>query len=239
MTGVSGPAGVLVDTVPGALVRRHARGAPRVAGSPVLGARHDRHRERLRSAHLRAGRDVLLARARCARRDRRRDGGGGAGGDLAATGEGRARSLPRGAVAARLAVVVVLISAVVGLLNADRGGPLALLVLLGFVIGFDLLLRRTRFGPHIFAVGGNAETATSRAQPRRELNLGEDKCVPDRGIRSWRIGSAGRPQPGSAAPQPRSVARPRCTRRPPQPRCGHPAAQPRSAARVSVIRNPP
>ncbi|WP_437530826.1 hypothetical protein WME79_00365 [Sorangium sp. So ce726] len=67
--------------------------------------------------------------------------------------------VPRGAVAARLAVVVVLVPAVVGLLNADRGVPLALLLLLGFVIGFDLLLRRTRFGRHILAVGGNAEAA--------------------------------------------------------------------------------
>ncbi|WP_438007303.1 hypothetical protein WME89_00365 [Sorangium sp. So ce321] len=65
----------------------------------------------------------------------------------------------RGAMAARIAGVLVLVAAVVGLLNADRGVPLALLLLLGFVIGFDLLLRRTRFGRYIFAVGGNAEAA--------------------------------------------------------------------------------
>ncbi|AGP33086.1 hypothetical protein BE04_15630 [Sorangium cellulosum] len=68
----------------------------------------------------------------------------------------------RGAMAARLAVVVVLVPAIVGLLNADRGVPLALLMLLGFVIGFDLVLRRTRFGRYVFAVGGNA-VATRRA----------------------------------------------------------------------------
>ncbi|WP_437879143.1 sugar ABC transporter permease [Sorangium sp. So ce513] len=67
--------------------------------------------------------------------------------------------LPRGAMAARVAAVLVLVPAVVGVLNADRGVPLALLLLLGFVIGFDLLLRRTRFGRHVFAVGGNAEAA--------------------------------------------------------------------------------
>ncbi|AUX38707.1 ABC transporter permease [Sorangium cellulosum] len=65
----------------------------------------------------------------------------------------------RGAMVARVAIVAVLVPAVVGLLNADRGVPLALLLLLGFVIGFDLLLRRTRFGRHVFAVGGNAEAA--------------------------------------------------------------------------------
>ncbi|XXX77226.1 hypothetical protein WMF30_00430 [Sorangium sp. So ce134] len=39
------------------------------------------------------------------------------------------------------------------------GVPLALLLLLGFVLGFDLLLRRTRLGRYVFAVGGNAEAA--------------------------------------------------------------------------------
>ncbi|KYF64751.1 ABC transporter permease, partial [Sorangium cellulosum] len=67
--------------------------------------------------------------------------------------------LSMGAMAARVAGVLALVPAVVGLLNADRGVPLALLLLLGFVIGFDLLLRRTRFGRHVFAVGGNAEAA--------------------------------------------------------------------------------
>ncbi|WP_437958243.1 hypothetical protein WME76_00380 [Sorangium sp. So ce119] len=67
--------------------------------------------------------------------------------------------LSMGAMAARVAGVLALVPAVVGLLNADRGVPLALLLLLGFVIGFDLLLRRTRFGRHILAVGGNAEAA--------------------------------------------------------------------------------
>ncbi|WP_437724707.1 sugar ABC transporter permease [Sorangium sp. So ce861] len=65
----------------------------------------------------------------------------------------------RGAMAARFAVVVGLVPAIVGLLNADRGVPLALLLLLGFVIGFDVVLRRTRFGRYVFAVGGNAEAA--------------------------------------------------------------------------------
>jgi D-xylose transport system permease protein len=44
-------------------------------------------------------------------------------------------------------------------LAADRGLPLAVLILLAFVVGFDLLTTRTRFGRHIYAVGGNAEAA--------------------------------------------------------------------------------
>ena len=55
-----------------------------------------------------------------------------------------------------LAIVVLV---VVYVLNSDRGVPFAALILVGFVVGFDLVLRRTRFGRHVFAVGGNAEAA--------------------------------------------------------------------------------
>jgi D-xylose transport system permease protein len=34
-----------------------------------------------------------------------------------------------------------------------------LLIFLGFIVIFDVLLRNTRFGRHVFAVGGNAEAA--------------------------------------------------------------------------------
>ncbi|MGK4008080.1 hypothetical protein WMF31_36015 [Sorangium sp. So ce1036] len=65
----------------------------------------------------------------------------------------------RGAMIARMAAVLVLVPAVVARLSADRGVPLALLLLLGFVSGFDFLVRRTRLGRHLLAVGGNAEAA--------------------------------------------------------------------------------
>jgi D-xylose transport system permease protein len=61
--------------------------------------------------------------------------------------------------AVRLAAVAVLILVVAAVLNADRGVPLALLILLGFVVAINLLTRRTTFGRHVFAVGGNAEAA--------------------------------------------------------------------------------
>ena len=58
---------------------------------------------------------------------------------------------------------VVLIAALtlvaVFVLNSDRGVPLVLLILLGLIVVFDQLLRRTRFGRYVFAVGGNAEAA--------------------------------------------------------------------------------
>ena len=74
----------------------------------------------------------------------------------------RAAGLPtfsRMAILTRIGLVWVLAPAVVAFLNGDRGVPLALVLLLGVVIGFDLIIRRTRFGRHVFAVGGNAEAA--------------------------------------------------------------------------------
>jgi D-xylose transport system permease protein len=53
---------------------------------------------------------------------------------------------------------VVLVAAVL-VFNSDRGTPLALLIFVGFVVFFDLILRRTRYGRSIFAVGGNVEAA--------------------------------------------------------------------------------
>jgi D-xylose transport system permease protein len=65
----------------------------------------------------------------------------------------------RSAIGTRIAAVWVLAPAIVAFLNRDRGVPLALVLLLALVIGFDILIRRTRFGRHVFAVGGNAEAA--------------------------------------------------------------------------------
>jgi D-xylose transport system permease protein len=47
----------------------------------------------------------------------------------------------------------------VAILLSDRGVPLAALILLGLVGGFAFITQRTRFGRHIYAVGGNAEAA--------------------------------------------------------------------------------
>jgi D-xylose transport system permease protein len=55
-----------------------------------------------------------------------------------------------------LAVAVLAVAAV---LNADRGLPLALIIFVGLVIIVDLLIRRTTFGRHVLAVGGNIEAA--------------------------------------------------------------------------------
>lgn len=59
----------------------------------------------------------------------------------------------------RAAVASVLVLVTVYVLNSNRGVPLAALILVGFVVFFDYVIRRTTFGRHILAVGGNAEAA--------------------------------------------------------------------------------
>ncbi len=43
--------------------------------------------------------------------------------------------------------------------NPIQGVPSAVLIFLAFVVFFDFVVRRTRFGRYVFAVGGNAEAA--------------------------------------------------------------------------------
>jgi D-xylose transport system permease protein len=73
-----------------------------------------------------------------------------------------AAGLPLGGWAGELAKFVVIAGVIFGtmaVLASDRGVPLSLLILLALIVGFDLILTRTRFGRHVFAVGGNAEAA--------------------------------------------------------------------------------
>ena len=62
-------------------------------------------------------------------------------------------------VAVRIAAVALVSFGVVFVLDKDRGLPLALVILVGFVVVFDYIIRRTTFGRHVLAVGGNAEAA--------------------------------------------------------------------------------
>jgi len=63
------------------------------------------------------------------------------------------------AQAVRFALVSAVVIVAVAILNSDRGVPLAVLILLAFVIGMEYVVKRTGFGRHVFAVGGNAEAA--------------------------------------------------------------------------------
>ncbi len=59
----------------------------------------------------------------------------------------------------KLVVIAAGTIVAVAVFNADRGVPLAVCIFVGFVVIFDVLTRRTVFGRHVFAVGGNAEAA--------------------------------------------------------------------------------
>ncbi|MBB4661628.1 sugar ABC transporter permease [Conexibacter arvalis] len=62
-------------------------------------------------------------------------------------------------VALRVAGVALVTAVVIAVLTDDRGVPLAILILIGAVVLFDYIVRRTRFGRHVLAVGGNEEAA--------------------------------------------------------------------------------
>jgi D-xylose transport system permease protein len=64
-----------------------------------------------------------------------------------------------GALIFRFVLVAVVTIVAVAILNSDRGVPLAVLILLAFVVGMEFVVKRTGFGRHVFAVGGNAEAA--------------------------------------------------------------------------------
>jgi D-xylose transport system permease protein len=61
--------------------------------------------------------------------------------------------------AIRIALVAAVTLVAVAILNSDRGVPLALLILIGFVVGMEYVAQSTRFGRHVYAVGGNVEAA--------------------------------------------------------------------------------
>ncbi|WP_017610391.1 sugar ABC transporter permease [Nocardiopsis xinjiangensis] len=74
----------------------------------------------------------------------------------------RAAGLPHRSLAEtvlRTALLAVPLAAGAWILNQHNGLPLAFLVFVGAVVTLDLVLRKTRYGRMIYAVGGNAEAA--------------------------------------------------------------------------------
>jgi len=59
----------------------------------------------------------------------------------------------------RVALVAVLLGAVVYVVDQDRGVPYIIVVLGGLYVILAWVLERSRFGRHVYAVGGNAEAA--------------------------------------------------------------------------------
>ena len=98
----------------------------------------------------------------------------------------------------------------VAIVNADRGLPLAALILIGFVVLFQYITSRTRFGRHIYAVGGNAEAAR-----RAGINVNRVRVVVFMLARAWPP-SAGswRPRACSRSTSPPAAATCCCSRSP-------------------------
>jgi D-xylose transport system permease protein len=67
-----------------------------------------------------------------------------------------------------VALVTIVATAV---LNSDRGVPLAVMILLAFVVGMEYVVKRTGFGRHVFAVGGNAEAARRAGIPVNRIRV--------------------------------------------------------------------
>jgi len=59
----------------------------------------------------------------------------------------------------RVVLVAVVVCGVLVVFYMDRGLPLAAVIFVGLVILIDWLTKRTIYGRHIYAVGGNAESA--------------------------------------------------------------------------------
>jgi D-xylose transport system permease protein len=71
----------------------------------------------------------------------------------------------------RFVLLAAVTIAAVLVLNSDRGVPLALLILLAFVVGMEYLAKRTTFGRHVYAVGGNAEAARRAGIPINRVRV--------------------------------------------------------------------
>jgi D-xylose transport system permease protein len=62
-------------------------------------------------------------------------------------------------LATRIVGLAVIVAATVAVLNAWQGVPVVLCIFVGLVAVVDLVLRKTRYGRSIYAVGGNVEAA--------------------------------------------------------------------------------
>jgi D-xylose transport system permease protein len=78
---------------------------------------------------------------------------------------------PLAGVVVRTVIVGAASFIAVSILISDRGIPLSLLILLAFCGFFAWVTTRTRFGRHIYAVGGNAEAARRAGIPINRVRI--------------------------------------------------------------------
>ena len=145
----------------------------------------------------------------------------------------------------RIVVVAVARSWRSSILNSDRGLPLAVLILLAFVVGMQYVVMRTRFGRHVFAVGGNAEAARRagiNVTPIRVIVFahrrldGGDRRHPGRVAAAGRQPDLGRQRPAAARDRRPGDRRHQPVRR---PRLGVVGAAGRAGDRLDLQRHGP
>jgi D-xylose transport system permease protein len=78
---------------------------------------------------------------------------------------------PLAGIVVRTVIVGAATFIAVSILISDRGIPLSALILVAFCAFFAWLTTRTRFGRHIFAVGGNAEAARRAGIPINRVRI--------------------------------------------------------------------
>jgi D-xylose transport system permease protein len=66
---------------------------------------------------------------------------------------------PMSVIALQVIALAVITGAAVWYANKDRGVPVSTLILLLFLLFWSFIASKTRFGRHVYAVGGNAEAA--------------------------------------------------------------------------------
>lgn len=66
---------------------------------------------------------------------------------------------PMSKIMIRFIGLLVFLSGITYLMGSFRGIPLALLIFVGLIAVMDLIVRRTTFGRHVLAIGGNTEAA--------------------------------------------------------------------------------
>src|SRR5262249_860339 len=84
------------------------------------------------------------------------------GGTLGAAFRGRRHGIPIRdplLLVVKVVIVPVISFVTVWILNDDRGVPFALLLMIGSLVVWTYVAKRTLFGRHVYAVGGNAEAA--------------------------------------------------------------------------------
>jgi D-xylose transport system permease protein len=71
----------------------------------------------------------------------------------------------------RVGIIAVLVAVALVALAQDRGLPLSLVFLIALIVVMDFVLRRTRFGRMVLAVGGNAEAARRAGVPVNRVRV--------------------------------------------------------------------